>query len=112
MITWAYIKKYAKYIVIILVGIFAVIAWIMISSWWKKLKANENAGMSEGTETLTGVITEIGGKMTEADHQASVEIAVARGNENVTKGQLKETVGMKDKTKRRENLAAMYTSTK
>lgn len=108
---WPLIKKYWKYGIILIVGAAALIFWIMISSW---LKRNDTSGegMTEGTETMKDVIGEIGNKMTEADQQASVEIAVARGKEGAKKEELQKVVKIKDKSERRKRMAAMYDSTR
>lgn len=104
------LKKYGKYALIAGGGVVLILGYIFITSWMKKRRIGDE-GMSEGTEELKDVINEIGNKMTEAEIQADVEIAVARGEEKAAKEELKEVVKIKDRADRRRRLAEMYKRT-
>ena len=103
---WPTIKKYGKYALIILLGAGAIVLFVMVRSWWKKRgKADDG---SEHVERLADVINEIGEQMTEANHQAEVEIAAARSEEAALKGKLKKAVATTNKRERRRQLAELY----
>ena len=101
---WPTVKKYAKYAAILLVGAAVIVLYVAVKSWLKK----KPEGPDEGAETLKGVITEIGSKMTEANHQATVEIAAARDEENTVKTKLEQAMKVEDKAERRRQLADLY----
>ena len=102
----ATVKKYGKYVLIILIGIILIAFWIAFQSWRKK--ADPDAGVTEGTERLKDVTNEIGAQLTEANQQATVEVAAARASEDKTKTKLKEVIKIKNKVERRNKLSALY----
>jgi len=104
------LKKYLKYALIVLAGIALVALWFAWQSW--KKKTTGDGGMTKETETLKTVVTEIGAKMTEADQQATVEIAAARSEDAATKTKLAEIVKIGDKVERRQKLTDLYKQVK
>ena len=103
---WPTIKKYGKYALILLLGVGAVVLFVLVRSWLKKRGEADDG--SEHVEKLADVINEIGAQMTEAKHQAKVEIEAARAEESVLKATLKEVVSTTDKKTRRKRLADLY----
>ncbi len=103
---WPTIKKYVKYVAIILVGIGALILAILIYSWLKKKSVADDGSVH--VQKLGDVVTEIGSQLNEAHVQAEVEIAAGRDDETVTKEELKKVVAIKDKKERRQKLTEMY----
>lgn len=101
------IKKYAKYIGIVAAGVVIILGYVLITSWFKKKRTGDE-GMSEGTEELEHIIDGLGKDMDEANTQSQIEIAVARGNEKVTKEELRAVTSNPDKLERRKRLAEMY----
>lgn len=100
---WPKIKKYGKYILIILAAAGLVALWITIRRWFPK---KDQTG--EAINGLRDVLQETGAQMIEANQQATVEIAAARDKENKVKGKLTEVVAIKDKGERRQGLADLY----
>jgi hypothetical protein len=100
------IKKIGKYVLIAVLGIGAIVLFIMVWSWWKK-KDQADDGQKH-VDTLGGVIEEIGAQMNEANQQATVEIEAGRDEEGKIKTELAEIVVMEDKVERRKKLADLY----
>jgi len=103
---WPIIKKYWKYLGILLLGILSIILYVMVTRWLEKRKHADDG--SAEVQDLQGRLDEIGSQLKEAEHQAAVEVAVARSGEEKDKKELKETVALRDKTKRRERLVNLY----
>jgi preprotein translocase subunit YajC len=103
---WPTIKKYGKYVLIFLIGVGAIILFLMIRSWLKKRE--QAADGSEHVQQLGDVINGIKGNLAEANKQAEVEIAVSKSTEAGHKAELAEVVKIKDKPKRRQRLAELY----
>lgn len=100
------IKKYAKYVGIVVAGVFLVLGYVFITSWLKRTRIG-GEGLSGRTENLKDVLNEVGNKMSEAKMQADVEVAVARGKEQALKEELRDVVNLKDRRLRRHRLANM-----
>ena len=100
------LKKYGKYVVIAIVGVGSIVLFVMVYSWLKKSgKADDG---QEHVETLGAVIEEIGAKLTEANHQAVVEVVAARSGEAEIKEELAVVVNLENKVTRRRKLAELY----
>ena len=87
---WPNLKKWGKYVLIILIGIAAVVLFLMIRTWLKKREQAEDG--TEHVQQLGNVIDGIRGDLTMANHQAEVEIAVSRSEEEALKGELATVV--------------------
>jgi len=103
---WPLLKKYGKYIGILVLGILGVVLYVMVTSWLRKRGSADNG--AEHVEDLQGKLTEIRAKLTEADQQAAVEVATARSGEAKDKEELKRVVKMPNKVKRRKAMVDLY----
>lgn len=103
---WPTIKKYGKYVLIVLLGVGAIILFLLIRSWLKKREQADDG--SEHVQKLGDVIDGIKGNMAEANKQAEVEIAVSKSTEAGHKTELAEVVKIKDKPERRKRMAELY----
>lgn len=103
---WPTIKKWGKYLLIILLGVGAIILFLLIRSWLKK-KGTADDG-SEHVQKLEDVINGIKSNLDAADKQAKVEIAVSKSEESAHKEELAEIVKIKSKPERRKRMAELY----
>lgn len=103
---WPTIKKYGKYALIILLGVGAIILFLLIRSWLKKREQADDG--SEHVQQLGDVIDGIKDNLAAANKQAEVEIAVSKSEEAGHKVELAEVVKIKDKPERRKRLAELY----
>ncbi len=107
---WPTIKKYLKYVVIILIAILAIVVFFMIRTWWKKrIKADDG---TEHVLKLGDVIGEIQAQFTEANQQAEIEISAGRSEEQDLKDELELALLIKDKPKRRARMVELYEKAK
>ena len=107
---WPTVKKYGKYVLLALLGVGAVVGYFALQSWRKK-QTSDDAGVTEGTETLIKVIGGIKDNYREANDVATLEVAAARSDEKATKEKLKQVKKIKSKVDRRKHLADMMGET-
>lgn len=103
---WPTIKKYGKYVLILLIGVGAIVLFLAVRSWLKKRELADDG--SEHVQQLGDVINGIKGNMAEANKQAEVEIAVSKSAEAGHKAELAEVVKIKSKPERRKRMTELY----
>lgn len=98
------IKKYGKYVAILVVAAAAIVLWVAIKRWVK----GKDKPTDDGSAGLAKVLNETKAKMTEASQVATVEIAAARTEEATIKTRLAEVVQIENPQERRDKLLALY----
>jgi glucan phosphoethanolaminetransferase (alkaline phosphatase superfamily) len=97
------VKKYWKYLLILIPGALVLILKIIQDTTTKK---KEGQAQASGSATQAH-IQEIKDQVTEAQNRAKVEAAVAKTKNDETMQKLKEVQAIKDDRERRRQLAAM-----
>lgn len=101
----AFIKKYGKYLIIllpaILIGIYVI--------FFRKKPTTVDDGSKE-TNALKDHINEIKDQLTEAHQQAAIEVAVAKTKNEEVKKKLEETTSIEDDEARRAKLLDLFDS--
>jgi len=98
------IKKYGKYVVVLLVAAGAIVLWVAIKRWIK----SKDKPTDDGSAGLANILNETKAKMQEANQVSVVEIVAARTEETTIKTRLAEVVKIEDPQERRDKLLALY----
>lgn len=102
-IVWAWLKKYALYI---LIPVGAVIAFVLYRLF--VYKPTTVTGVDAGDIKLRTEIDKTRAKIEETRTKAAIEIAIERTKEETVKKELNAAVKIKDPVKRRDALIDLY----
>lgn len=81
--------------------VLLAVAWIVFSSWRKRQQG------APAPDVVTTAISELSAKVVEANHQAAVEIAVARTKDASVKAELTSILADEEGSRRRSRLVSL-----
>ena len=100
MVVWIFIKKWWKYLLIILGAILVLLYYMFLK------KSNPASPVNISTKLQEGLV-EVKEKLQEASNQAVIETVVAKQKHVEVKQKLKEVAKIKDNSERRKRLAEL-----
>jgi phytoene/squalene synthetase len=100
-VAWIYIKKYWKYLLIILGALFVIAYYLFLR------KKDDIVDPLKSSTKLADGLSEVKDKLTEVANTSTVEVAVAKAKHETVKEELADIAKEKDKVKRRGRLATL-----
>jgi len=100
MVTWIFIKKWWKYILIVLGA-------VLVITYYLFFRKSDPASPVDISTKLQEGLSEVKEKLQEASNKAVIETVVAKKEHIEVKEQLKEVAQIKDNTERRKRLAML-----